>query len=99
MKIGRHIRNGVEIPPPSGRTAKRRPVGLGDVVEMAAAPVARWLDTKTARLGGRWRTKLAVCSACSARRRRLNGWVSDVRSLRAWLKPLKALLSRPSKHP
>lgn len=64
--------------------ARRVPVGLGDAIERVAKPIARWIDRRTARLGPRWRTKIAGCSACSRRRELLNWIVRDVRSWAAW---------------
>jgi hypothetical protein len=57
-------------------------LGLGDQVYRVAHPIGCWLDRLTAKLGGRmaWaKTGLCGCSACSARRRRLNALVPDVR--------------------
>lgn len=70
--------------------------GLGDIAARLAEPIARWIDARHAadpaldlavqaavRRG--WVTlPLAGCSACSARRRRLNALLPDVRSRAAW---------------
>lgn len=67
------------------RPPARRPVlGLGDLVERVAKPLAKRVDRATARLRPRWRTKLAGCSACSRRRAFLNWVVRDVRRWREW---------------
>lgn len=81
--------------PPRPRSEQRRPgggrpgrvtiaLGLGDVVDRVAKPIARWVDGQTRRLPRRYRTRLAGCSACSRRRRWLNLLVPDVRRPELW---------------
>jgi hypothetical protein len=64
---------------------KLLPLGLGDVVEKIAKPIAREIDGFTADLMPRHATHLNGCSACSKRRHFLNRIVGDVWSLRQWL--------------
>lgn len=59
-------------------------VGLGDLVERYAHPMAVVIDRMTLNLPPRWRTGLAWCTACSRRRSTLNEWVPDVRSGLEW---------------
>lgn len=59
-------------------------LGLGDIVERYAHPIAVRIDRVTAKLPPKLRTRLAWCSACSRRRVRFNGWVADIRSWAAW---------------
>jgi hypothetical protein len=67
---------------------KRSPLGLGDVVERVAKPIAVKVDAINAwgarHLGTKLGPKLATCGACSWRRKMLNLLVPDVRSLASW---------------
>jgi hypothetical protein len=63
------------------------PIGLGDLVEKAAKPIAREIDSFTADLAdlGLCRaTQLDGCSACSKRRHFLNRIIGNVRSPVEW---------------
>lgn len=62
---------------PAAPTPPPPPVGLGDLVERFAQPIARFLDRTIG-------THLAGCTACSRRRRYLNHLVPDVHSLQTW---------------
>lgn len=79
--------------PPQVVDETRHAVGVGDVIERLAKPVARWVDRATARLPVRWRTQLAGCRACRKRKAWLNtapraGWASIWSRLkRLWRRP------------
>jgi hypothetical protein len=59
------------------------PLGLGEVVERIAKPIALEIDRVAADFGRV--TRVAGCSACSKRRHFLNRVVPNVRSWRDWL--------------
>ncbi len=72
-------------PPAAARGQKvARPVMLGDWVEKRAKPIALAIDRWSKRLGPRWATKMAGCTACSRRRAFLNRLVRDVRRWSEW---------------
>ncbi len=60
-------------------------MGLGDLVERAARPVAAFIDRVSAEISPRIATRVSGCSACSKRRHFLNVLVSQIRSLKSWL--------------
>jgi hypothetical protein len=90
---GRQARPSTAAARPARKQGKQAGSGrpLGDLVELWAKPIARGIDRLTARLPGRWATRLGGCSACSRRRHFLNALVPDSGSLAAWQGVLWAL--------
>jgi hypothetical protein len=64
---------------PGPASARPATVGLGDLVETFAKPVAHLIDAATSHLlPPDWQTRLAGCSACARRRNKLNLLCPDI---------------------
>lgn len=60
-------------------SAKAGTVGLGDLVERFAKPIAHLLDAASERfLPAGWETHIGSCSACARRQRKLNLLCPDI---------------------